>query len=850
MHWLYQGTKVASPTLPFVPLGQAYDVRLTLVVPSTDDDVGKVYLCLTDKDYVGQIYAKKGAEWAYKELMPFPYASCLIGTLTSGQRVDIDFRIILEDGTQAGQFNIPMAVCCGDDVIEAMPSGVWCGSDEHEPGLWGEDHESRPLWLGGVDQCPFHEDGSICVGKDFHWLESGETLVYGDVIYIKPSDRAMYKASNDAETAEGAYAIGLVADGSADLVERFDSAAWADEDNMLIFDHGGEVDGSIVNTLSIYDPTTRTWSEGAAGGGARKLHSAVVYDGKAYIYGGIQQDEGTYYSNSLYSYDLTTGEWTSLGTGGTARAEFTMSVISGKIYFVGGYNDSGSVTTLDIYDISEGTWTTGDGLSEGDTPSITTEPEELTLSPHNSENLASPATNFRPAWVTYEKSIEGGTETVTEMWVWGPSGEAAPYYSFLIADKDGSLTTKYPDGDSGDFPDIPADMGFDSSGGLIWADDGNDEFNFDPESTSPNMEWDDSASAPGTTTWYSRFQASYGGYLYDASTVQKKNLTTDTWEAWSVPGGIDTDYTILGAKDGYVYLVDVETYNAGEGNQTRLVLWLYNIGDDTWAKTTFDSYPWSNYERVGYELGHTGLADDDAIYILTSAYGVTGELDYGDPVAQYWSLVKIPMLSGEGAASYIAASGSNIYRINPSTNTVETYNASTDSWSDAVNVSADLPSGGLVSLFGNNLYLVGGEDALGNPNDQTYILNPTSGVVNLSDANITSPHIGGNSVSLGGGVYTWGGHGSGYQTSMDVVDLSANAWESWDLAKRKIQTQGFFTNESWNWTPGAALYLSTDGNMQESRPSSGHMVKIGKAISAQTICIDPVYIEYIEPPPG
>lgn len=841
MHWLYQGIKVASPTIPFVPLGQAYDLRLTLVVPSTDDDVGKVYLCLTDKDYMGQIYAKKSTEWAYKELMPFPYASCLIGALTSGQRVDIDFRIILEDGSQAAQFNIPVAVCSGDDVIEAMPSGVWCGSEEHEPGLWGLDHESRPLWLGGADQCPFHEDGSICVSKDFHWLESGETLYYGDVIYIKPSDRAMYKASGDAETAEGAYAIGLVADGSADLVERFDSAAWADEENVLIFDHGGEVDGTIVNTLSIYDPTTRTWSAGTAGGGARKLHSAVVYDRKAYVYGGV--DGSGNYLNSLYTYDLDTGVWTDLGTGGTARADFAWAIIEGKIYIAGGYNESGGVAVTDIYDLSTGEWSTGGSLSNPDQSASANTPTPELLMDDGDGGANMVALHWHSAtWVEdetygglwfssdseydsrpihwFREGVSGWDhqhehEFTGDGFIGGRGQKSCYHYGAIYTlNEEGETDTLYKNELDTDLEDIS---------GVVYP-----------------------ADVP--CQLLDRYQTVMDGWLYDVYEGTRTNLSSGTEEEWYRPL-VDANYAVVGSKDRHVYVVDAEDYEVehSEGGTlelNRLVLWVWTRYDNSWAKLILGDYntPWGDYEdRDGYPRYHTGAASDDAIYLVSRAAGV---IDGSQDAA----LIKIPMLSGNAINSYIVEVGGKILRIVGSTGTLEQYDPATNTWSETGQLKGSVPQGAMVHVVGPQVQLVGGVLPTGENFYDVVGVSSIDGAISYVTSNISSPHVGGNSINMGKRLYAWGGYGSGYQATMDVTDLSSNAWESWDLTKRKVQTQGFFTNESWDLTPGAELYLSTGGNMQEGRPSNGHIVKIGKVISAQTICIDPRYIEYIEPP--
>lgn len=52
-----------------------------------------------------------------------------------------------------------------------------------------------------------------------------------------------------------------------------------------------------------------------------------------------------------------------------------------------------------------------------------------------------------------------------------------------------------------------------------------------------------------------------------------------------------------------------------------------------------------------------------------------------------------------------------------------------------------------------------------------------------------------------------------------------------------VNTFGTFIEPSWTWTPGALLYLSLDGIITETPPTSGFVQQIAFAISATEIFI-------------
>jgi hypothetical protein len=61
-----------------------------------------------------------------------------------------------------------------------------------------------------------------------------------------------------------------------------------------------------------------------------------------------------------------------------------------------------------------------------------------------------------------------------------------------------------------------------------------------------------------------------------------------------------------------------------------------------------------------------------------------------------------------------------------------------------------------------------------------------------------------------------------------------------------IQIAGEMVEESWAWTPGAAIYLADSGVLTQLVPAAYAILRIGTATSATSILIDPSLIAKIE----
>ncbi len=93
----------------------------------------------------------------------------------------------------------------------------------------------------------------------------------------------------------------------------------------------------------------------------RFAHSATVFDGKIYVFGGLENGYGPF-SNSGEVYDPASDTWTKLANMPTARCHLSTSLVDGKIYAIGGWSnptDRDGLKTVEVYDPISDSWVKG-----------------------------------------------------------------------------------------------------------------------------------------------------------------------------------------------------------------------------------------------------------------------------------------------------------------------------------------------------------------------------------------------------------------------------------------------------------------------------------------------------------
>lgn len=91
----------------------------------------------------------------------------------------------------------------------------------------------------------------------------------------------------------------------------------------------------------------------------RAGHSAVLYENSIYIFGG--KDDENFKLNDLWKFDLAARTWTNLetatGTAPMARAGHTANVYEGKMFIFGGiFEVTKELNDCHIYDIAKDRW--------------------------------------------------------------------------------------------------------------------------------------------------------------------------------------------------------------------------------------------------------------------------------------------------------------------------------------------------------------------------------------------------------------------------------------------------------------------------------------------------------------
>ena len=128
--------------------------------------------------------------------------------------------------------------------------------------------------------------------------------------------------------------------------------------NGHIFVAGGAVNsGPFSASFEEYDPGSDTWVERAPLPTSRySFGMAALPSGNIVIAGGY---DGALIGD-VDEYDPGTNAWSHLATlPAPRRDEAVFSSSDGRIYVIGGTGASGAIASVDIYDPSEGSWTTG-----------------------------------------------------------------------------------------------------------------------------------------------------------------------------------------------------------------------------------------------------------------------------------------------------------------------------------------------------------------------------------------------------------------------------------------------------------------------------------------------------------
>ncbi len=121
-----------------------------------------------------------------------------------------------------------------------------------------------------------------------------------------------------------------------------------------------------ISNVYIYDPRADSWTEGPVIPEDRRRGAAgaVLYNGKIYVGGGIQNGHASGQVRWLDSFDPETSEWKKLADAPRNRDHFQLVVINDKLYAAGGRRSSQAtgqtfeltIPEVDVYDIANNEW--------------------------------------------------------------------------------------------------------------------------------------------------------------------------------------------------------------------------------------------------------------------------------------------------------------------------------------------------------------------------------------------------------------------------------------------------------------------------------------------------------------
>jgi len=125
--------------------------------------------------------------------------------------------------------------------------------------------------------------------------------------------------------------------------------------NGKIYVLGGrdKVNGNIISTIEVYDPTADTWTELNPMPNPRAAYGWSVND-IIYIIGGTN---GTTTLTTVEAYDPIAETWTAKAPMNTPRAGYGIGVVDGIIYVFGGHTGSTRTNAVEAYDPATDAWT-------------------------------------------------------------------------------------------------------------------------------------------------------------------------------------------------------------------------------------------------------------------------------------------------------------------------------------------------------------------------------------------------------------------------------------------------------------------------------------------------------------
>ncbi|MEP7103701.1 MAG: kelch repeat-containing protein [Candidatus Dojkabacteria bacterium] len=484
--------------------------------------------------------------------------------------------------------------------------------------------------------------------------------------------------------------------------------------------------GTRINTVDIYDLKLGTWSTGATGGTAKDAASGVVYNNKWYIWGGSTGSV----SNTMDIYDFAANSWTTGTTGGIARFQHTAIVYNDKMYVWAG-NNGGVVNSMDIYDFSANSWATGTagGAARQDHVATVFDNKMYGWGGTNGSALNS-LSIYDFALDSWSTGTAGGTARIhpasavfnNQWYNWGGDASGAintmDIYDFGI--KDTVLQVNVGDQQRLNIDQNNVITLSSKSLGLQYISKEGSQYTAPGWTTGTTG---GTARNYGVTVEYNDKMYIWGGCTTTGCTAYYNtldifDLKTSTWSTGTA-GGTGRWAASATIYDGKIYII-MGTLNIASSSVTNAVD-IYDIATDTWSTGTGGGTA---------RGGASAVLWNAKIYIWGGINGTVNinTVDIYDPVANSWS-------TGTAGGTARRWHSAVLYKnrmynfggfIAAATNTVDIYDLVTNSWTTG-------------TAGGNARYL-------------------------------------GQLVEYNGKLISWAGFTTAASTAMDVYDIERNVW--------------------------------------------------------------------------
>ncbi len=189
-----------------------------------------------------------------------------------------------------------------------------------------------------------HEASSVVIGSKFY-LMGGRGLRPLEVL-----DTDSNKWSIDAN--------------SSFEINHFQPVVWNGKIYAIGAFTGAFPNETNISVVKIYNPNTKTWSDGAQIPESRRRGSTgtVVYNNKIYIHGGNTNGHDGGGVPWFDEYDPSTNTWTVLPDSPNARDHYSAVVINNKFVAAGGRSShypnflANKVSKVDVYNFQTGVW--------------------------------------------------------------------------------------------------------------------------------------------------------------------------------------------------------------------------------------------------------------------------------------------------------------------------------------------------------------------------------------------------------------------------------------------------------------------------------------------------------------